>query len=924
MEPMVFSIGSGFQQVPPKPPEGGGGESEQVQQPIPSFKDKVLGTKVPTSSNSAQGGIHHQQENGGVAVEPTNTKVPNPNTVVQSPSNPITDSLHGDWLVVSRRKKVSFIRAEDAASSLQRKSQELRMKGENVAKQVAESSKTWHRKRPRKDVVPVIKNLATNVKEYIPPAAVTHVEKNNVVSIIKKNPPKTIMIGNTKVFDLGGGAKSVLDLSQVGPNRFKFNDDTAHSVHDMDSEDGVPQARAMDHEGKEIQGPSEVDRGPHLTQMLTESHAITKPAASPVWKGIIKAKDSLKTGFSLRLREGNTPIWYTDWTGCGNICDLVPFVNTQDTNKVVRDIIYDGRWNFQSIRTALPLMVSNSIVSNDPSLHHGQPDSWIWNPSHSGIYSAASGYNWLLHNASLCNSLLPDVQWVWKLACTEKAKFFIWLILNDGIPINEKRFRCHISPTPSCGRCSHDIEDSLHCLRDCPHSKEVWLRLGQFNNHFFRIHNINVWLRKHLGGVHGTLFLATLWWLWRWRNNMYFDHKKWNINYVLGAINSTHDDFIRFLGAQGGLQFAWSMGWKELLVECDALEAVNLVQEGDLHLHKHHGLIQSIRDYSHRDWTVSIVHVFREMNQAADLLARNARGGNGKVEVKLSLEDVESVSSLEEVLSYNPRQQQQLQHKCNTSVRERGIVEIRQIKKNLQMYENDASVKLVILKANGKAFCAGGDIVSVITSSLAGHWTYTSIFYRKLLTLEYYITTYKKPLVSLINGFVMGAGAGLSINSRFRVVTEKTVFAMPEVSIGLFPDVGSSYFLSRLSGYFGEYLGLTGTHLDGPEMVACGLATHFVPSVKLNLLENALQNVTSSDLPIATIIETFTEKANLKEDSSFRRLEEEEYKILNNVFNEITPLLPTLSKELLAMTFMRDHNTRVIIVTQTQIVRDLT
>ncbi|KAK7315689.1 hypothetical protein VNO77_34256 [Canavalia gladiata] len=198
---------------------------------------------------------------------------------------------------------------------------------------------------------------------------------------------------------------------------------------------------------------------------------------------------------------------------------------------------------------------------------------------------------------------------------------------------------------------------------------------------------------------------------------------------------------------------------------------------------------------------------------------------------------------------------------------------IRQIKKKLQLYENDPSVKLVILKANGKAFSAGGDVVSVIMSSIAGHWTYSSMFYRKLLTLEYFIATYKKLTVTLINGLVMGAGAGLSMNTKFRIVTEKAIFAMPEASIGLFPDVGASYFLSKLPGYFGEYIGLTGTQLDGAEMVACGLATHFVPSVKLNILENVLQDVTSSSLPIAAIIETFTEKVELKEGSSFRRLE---------------------------------------------------
>ncbi|TKY44979.1 3-hydroxyisobutyryl-CoA hydrolase 2 [Spatholobus suberectus] len=188
-----------------------------------------------------------------------------------------------------------------------------------------------------------------------------------------------------------------------------------------------------------------------------------------------------------------------------------------------------------------------------------------------------------------------------------------------------------------------------------------------------------------------------------------------------------------------------------------------------------------------------------------------------------------------------------------------------QIKKNLELNENDPSVKLVILKGNGKAFCAGGDVVSVITSSVAGQWTYAASFYKKQLTLDHLIATYKKPMVCLINGVVMGGGAGLSMQTRFRVVTEKAVFAMPEASIGLFPDVGGNYFLSRLPGYFGEYLGLTGARLDGAEIAACGIATHFVPSVKLKSLENALQAVNCPNVStITALIQSFAEKANAK------------------------------------------------------------
>ncbi|KAF5956585.1 hypothetical protein HYC85_003810 [Camellia sinensis] len=220
-----------------------------------------------------------------------------------------------------------------------------------------------------------------------------------------------------------------------------------------------------------------------------------------------------------------------------------------------------------------------------------------------------------------------------------------------------------------------------------------------------------------------------------------------------------------------------------------------------------------------------------------------------------------------------------------------------QMLKKLEAYENDPTVKLVILKGNGKAFCAGGDVTAVITFITTGHWSFGASFYRKQLALDYLLGTYKKPLVSLINGFVMGGGAGISMHATFRIVTEKTVFAMPETSIGLFPDVGASHFLSRLPGFFGEYLGLTGARLDGIEMLTCGLATHFVNSKDLDSLEIALNAAGYSDtldiMTISKIINKFVQKVHIKQDSSYRRLE-----IINKCFSRETveEILSSLEK----------------------------
>lgn len=121
--------------------------------------------------------------------------------------------------------------------------------------------------------------------------------------------------------------------------------------------------------------------------------------------------------------------------------------------------------------------------------------------------------------------------------------------------------------------------------------------------------------------------------------------------------------------------------------------------------------------------------------------------------------------------------------------------------------------QLVIIKgAGGKAFCAGGDVRALVESRdvEAGKRFFTAEY-----SVDYLVGTYTIPYVALIDGVVMGGGVGLSVHSKYRVATEKTLFAMPETIIGLFPDVGGSHFLPRLEGKLGWYLGLTGIKLKG-------------------------------------------------------------------------------------------------------------
>uniref|UniRef100_A0A8C2ZN99 3-hydroxyisobutyryl-CoA hydrolase n=1 Tax=Cyclopterus lumpus TaxID=8103 RepID=A0A8C2ZN99_CYCLU len=158
---------------------------------------------------------------------------------------------------------------------------------------------------------------------------------------------------------------------------------------------------------------------------------------------------------------------------------------------------------------------------------------------------------------------------------------------------------------------------------------------------------------------------------------------------------------------------------------------------------------------------------------------------------------------------------------------------VRQIYPQLKKWDNDDEIDIVIIKgAGGKAFCAGGDIRAVTEAGKAGD-PLAEDFFREEYILNNAIGECRKPYIALIEGITMGGGVGLSVHGRFRVATEKTLFAMPETAIGLFPDVGGGFFLPRLRGKLGMFLALTGFRLKGRDVQRAGVATHFVERKKV-------------------------------------------------------------------------------------------
>ncbi|MBO6525520.1 enoyl-CoA hydratase/isomerase family protein [Erythrobacter sp.] len=152
----------------------------------------------------------------------------------------------------------------------------------------------------------------------------------------------------------------------------------------------------------------------------------------------------------------------------------------------------------------------------------------------------------------------------------------------------------------------------------------------------------------------------------------------------------------------------------------------------------------------------------------------------------------------------------------------------------LSKWADDDAIEAVILDhAEGRGFCAGGDINLLRHSALNDGGESGRKFFHDEYQLNHQMFEYDTPIVAFMDGITMGGGVGIALPCKYRVATENTRFAMPETGIGLFPDVGGGWHLSRLGGRLGQFLALTGARLDGAECVWAGIATHYMPSEKL-------------------------------------------------------------------------------------------
>lgn len=228
----------------------------------------------------------------------------------------------------------------------------------------------------------------------------------------------------------------------------------------------------------------------------------------------------------------------------------------------------------------------------------------------------------------------------------------------------------------------------------------------------------------------------------------------------------------------------------------------------------------------------------------------------------------------------------------------------RELDLQLSSWEMDDGIKAVIIKGDGgKAFCAGGDVRAIVEKGYENNQA-AADFFSTEYKMNARIFHFSKPFIALLDGITMGGGVGVSIHGSHRIVTENTLFAMPESAIGLIPDVGGSYFLPRLPGEIGKYLGLTGARLKGSDVLYAGIGTAYMSSDKLNDFCAALaEEDILLDSDVDRVVARFAEDPGVAPLDEFRDLVDAAFSenAVEDIFDHLSIIDHDWARETLAV-----------------------
>ncbi|KAA3472034.1 non-LTR retrotransposon transposase [Gossypium australe] len=262
---------------------------------------------------------------------------------------------------------------------------------------------------------------------------------------------------------------------------------------------------------------------------------IRKHGQSPIWRGIVKAAPTLSQGSTRVMAEGKeTDFWDDSWFGYGRLIDQIQApIPMSIRHKKVADFWDNGHgWKWNEFAPFLPHKALLQLAPIALNLAPGEKDRLSWRHTPDGKFTFKSAYESLNRHTDTG----ADMTWkaVWKLRVPERIRTFLWLVLHGRLMTNERRTRLGLAQTAQCERCSSHSEDMLHLLRDCPHSKNLWLSLvpRRLQGDFFG-YGTSEWIRTNIicrsRDRHdiewNVLFAISIWWLWKWRNETIFQGK---------------------------------------------------------------------------------------------------------------------------------------------------------------------------------------------------------------------------------------------------------------------------------------------------------------------------------------------------------------------------------------------------------------
>jgi enoyl-CoA hydratase len=218
---------------------------------------------------------------------------------------------------------------------------------------------------------------------------------------------------------------------------------------------------------------------------------------------------------------------------------------------------------------------------------------------------------------------------------------------------------------------------------------------------------------------------------------------------------------------------------------------------------------------------------------------------------------MDAVTSTKDVLTLKEGLSGRLRLKRPRALHSLNRQMVRDMAAALIEWRDDPDVRIILIDhAEGRGFCAGGDVVD-ISQNVEGHEAAARAFFFDEYRLNHLEYTYAKPGAAFMDGVTMGGGVGIACPCRYRVATERTILAMPETTIGIFPDVGGGRYLSRLRGRLAQFLALTGARLDGAECLKLRLATHYLPSDRL---EDAKERIIAQPFRVQAILDELSEE----------------------------------------------------------------